>query len=170
MWLVQWKNTDCASIPNMDVTISAQTFSDVVTTPLGVAAFIVAVVCLALFMTGVVMPSDLLAGLGAFSSIFLTVGLIFWAINHVEHQKEEAVASMVATISDQYEISSLTNSGEDHIEVCTPGSPADREQYSWFSENPKALHEGVLVKTAEVDGACSYTLYSQSKVTPVAVG
>lgn len=151
----------------MDVTISAETFSDLFTSPLWIALFIWVVVSLSIAATSIVMSSGVWADVLTLSSIILTAGVVIWAVHDVESQKREVVDTTLATISDQYEISDLTKSGEEHIEACTPGSTADREPYSWFSESPKALHEGVLVKTAEVDGSCSYTLYSRSLVTPV---
>lgn len=83
-----------------------------------------------------------------------------------EDLKSESRANMVSTISSQYGISSLEKAGEKRIADCTPGSPADNKPYAWVSENPDTLHEGVLVKTAEVDGECLYTLYPKTSTTP----
>lgn len=154
----------------MDVTISTEHFSQFLTSPLGVTLLIGVVTSVAVLIAGSAMASDASMNLGACSSVFLVLMMVIGAIGHAEDQERAAVASTLATISDQYEISDLMKSGDGNIGMCYPGSSADQKPYSWLSKNPKALHEGVLVKTAEADGSCTYTLYSQSQVTPIAGG
>lgn len=84
----------------------------------------------------------------------------------VKDLKSESRATMMSTISSQYGISSLEKAGEERIADCTPGSLADNKPYAWVSENPDTLHEGVLLKSAEVDGECLYTLYPKTSTTP----
>lgn len=107
-----------------------------------------------------------LIGIGLFG--FVAFSALSFGSGHQSSDdlKSESRANMVSTISSQYEISSLEKAGEERIADCTPGSPADNKPYAWVSENPDTLHEGVLVKTAEVDGECLYTLYPKTSTTP----
>lgn len=150
----------------MDIIIEAQELPVFLFSSLTVLSLIGTVFFIVLLFAGATFEYGLPVVLGAGGSALCFAATIMSGVEGADEREAEMRASMMATISDQYEISSLEKAGEKRIADCTPGSPADNKPYAWVSENPDTLHEGVLVKTAEVDGECLYTLYPKTSTTP----
>lgn len=150
----------------MDIIIESQKLPDflfsgwTIAFLVALALFVVTIIVM-VYREDVTLMGLSLIGVVAFSTLSYGSG-----IHGSEDLKSESRANMLSTISSQYGISSLEKAGEERIADCTPGSLADNKPYAWVSENPDTLHEGVLLKSAEVDGECLYTLYPKTSTTP----
>lgn len=150
----------------MDIIIEAQKLPEFLFSGRTIALLVALAPFIVVFIVAVYREAVTLMGLSLIGIVAFSALSYASAIYGSEDLKSESRATMMSTISSQYGISYLEKAGEERIADCTPGSPADNKPYVWVSENPDTLHEGVLLKSAEVDGECLYTLYPKTSTTP----
>lgn len=154
-------------LANMDIIIEASHLPEFFISPWVIGLTILAGVAVGAAVLSAILEGDprvcaTLALLGAVS----TMALLTLVLVGAPKLEQDNRASLMATISDQYGIADLEHSGGESIALCEPNSAADNQPYAWTTENPDTLYEGVMVKSAEKDGECSYTLYPKTSTTP----
>lgn len=132
----------------------------------GAIAFLVAVVVL-----GFTTLDRLEDAMGGSATIAFLVAIVVSAIapvltfSHLMQSKEEAetthLASIIQTIEEEQGVVDL-HPVEEPISHCTADSPYDTTVYTWKqADDDTALVRGVLEKSAEKDGSCTYRLYAE---------